>query len=433
MKGYFAQVRRAGFDIGLSAGKLTKAMVEVLSQLPPEATPSKEVVVQHLGLLGQMSKTRDINAAWNSAKRQVVREHPDRFCLDGKVLRWASAMEDRPREKLSTAGHRKLAALAAKEGMTPDELLESPDLLLAQRREMTARDRLQVRVNDELVLDAGTCEGVSGPQGPETLIRPPETTLFHQVLAYLKAKPDPPKRPSGSMVGREGVAATALTVRWGSYLAVLADHDKPVWPAVSSMETSRISDEEMARINIEASAALADWIDLYRADSGGRLYTQLVHRAVAYLPMPKGTSKLKAGTFATLADSNVASRVVHATDTERLARVRADAERYPSRLFANALVNVAWRNGPVEDIHAGYFRGYPLAQRRVTRAEARELMHVASEGMALGMTVCLQFAMEQPKRSWPEQVLPYGLASMMLVTPSGWTLTEASREVRLPA
>lgn len=123
MRGYFAQVRRAGFDIGVSAGKLTKAIVEVLSQLPPEATPSKEAVVQRLGLLGQMSKTRDINAAWNSAKRQVVREHPGRFCLDGNVLHWASAREDRPREKLSTAGHRKLAALAVKEGVTPDELL----------------------------------------------------------------------------------------------------------------------------------------------------------------------------------------------------------------------------------------------------------------------------------------------------------------------
>jgi hypothetical protein len=123
MRDYFAQVCRAGFDIGVSAGKLTRAMVEVLLQLPPKATPTKEIVVQHLGLLGQMSKTRDINAAWNSAKRQVVRAHPDRFCLDGKVLRWASAMEDRPREKLSTAGHRRLATLAAKEGMTPDALL----------------------------------------------------------------------------------------------------------------------------------------------------------------------------------------------------------------------------------------------------------------------------------------------------------------------
>ena len=123
MRGYFAQVRRAGFDIGLSAGKLSKAMVEVLSQLPPAVTPSKDVVVHHLGLLGQMTKTRDINAAWNSAKRQIAREHPDRFCLDGKVLRWASEMEERPREKLSTTGHRELAALAAREGITPDELL----------------------------------------------------------------------------------------------------------------------------------------------------------------------------------------------------------------------------------------------------------------------------------------------------------------------
>jgi len=32
VKGYFAQVRHAGFDIGLSTGKLAKAMVEVLKE-----------------------------------------------------------------------------------------------------------------------------------------------------------------------------------------------------------------------------------------------------------------------------------------------------------------------------------------------------------------------------------------------------------------
>lgn len=62
-------------------------MFDVLLRLPAEAASSKELVVQHLGLLGQMSKSRDISAAWNSAKRQVVRERPERFCLDGKVLR----------------------------------------------------------------------------------------------------------------------------------------------------------------------------------------------------------------------------------------------------------------------------------------------------------------------------------------------------------
>jgi hypothetical protein len=74
---------------------------------------------------------------------------------------------------------------------------------------MGTSERLRVRVNDELVLDAGTCEEVSRPHGPEKLIRPPEPSLFHQVFTYLRAKPDPSTPPSGSMVGREGVAAAA--------------------------------------------------------------------------------------------------------------------------------------------------------------------------------------------------------------------------------
>lgn len=124
MRGMFAGMRRAGFDTGVSLNKLTGAMVEALLQLTPGIPPTKEVVVQCLGLLGQMSKTRDINAAWNNAKRQVAREHGDRFRLDGKVLRWTSEGDDRPREKLSTAGNRKLATLAAKEKLTPDQLLD---------------------------------------------------------------------------------------------------------------------------------------------------------------------------------------------------------------------------------------------------------------------------------------------------------------------
>ena len=96
---------------------------QALHQLVARVELVGEVVMQHLGLLGQMSKTRDINAAWKSAKRQVVREHPDRFFLAGKVLRRASAAGDGPPEKLSAAGHRRLASLAAKEGITPDELL----------------------------------------------------------------------------------------------------------------------------------------------------------------------------------------------------------------------------------------------------------------------------------------------------------------------
>ena len=301
---------------------------------------------------------------------------------------------------------------------------------------MIAADRLKVRVNEELVLDAGACREVSGPDGPELVIRPPETTLFHQVLAYLRAKPDPPRRPSGSMVGREGVAAAALTLRWGSYLAVLLDRDKPVWSAARSDGISRICDQEMARINIEASAALAEWIDIFRSDPCGPRYLQLVDRAVCYLPMPKKTSKPEITQFAALAVPEFAVQLVRATGETRagrLERVRADAERFPSRVLANALVKTAWRNGPVESIHAGYSSQYPLHRRRLTPSEESKMMRFADSRMAMGMTVCLGLVAERPARPWAEQALPYGLADMMLVTPSGWTLTETSREVRLPA
>lgn len=75
-------------------------------------------------------------------------------------------------------------------------------------------------------------------------------------------------------------------------------------------------------------------------------------------------------------------------------------------------MNTAWRNGPVENIHAGDFLGYPLDERRVTAAEERELMAFASERMVLGMTICLRFAVERRARRWSEQVLAYGLAEM---------------------
>ena len=96
-------------------------------------------------------------------------------------------------------------------------------------------------------------------------------------------------------------------------------------------------------------------------------------------------------------------------------------------------MNTAWRNGPVESIHAGRFRGYPLDQRRITVMEERELIDFASQRLALGMAVCSELALQHHHRPWHEQVLPYGLAEILMITPTGWTLTECSREVRLRA
>ena len=88
-KKIFGEMRRAGMSVGLSKGKLSKAMLEILVQLPTGTAHLKETVVANLGILGQMSATRDINAAWNETKRKAAKEYPEKFILDGrKVLHW---------------------------------------------------------------------------------------------------------------------------------------------------------------------------------------------------------------------------------------------------------------------------------------------------------------------------------------------------------
>lgn len=294
---------------------------------------------------------------------------------------------------------------------------------------MSEPARLHVRVNDELVLDAGTFEEVSTPRGPERVIHPPSTTLFHQVLGYLKTKPDPPAHPVGGAAALEGTVATALVLRWGSYLSVLLDHDKPVWDEVQSTETSRISNEEMPRINIEASAALAEWIDLFRQEKGNGFYTQLVKRAAAYLPMPVATPNLRPDGFARLADPLIASQLIKEAGN-RVLKVLGYVERFPSRIFANALMNMAWRYSPVERIHSGQPKGFPLDQRRATLDEENEILGYVAGRMTIGMAICRGMLSEQPSRSWEEQIVPYALDRR--ICPTQWSLTEVSREVRLP-
>jgi len=64
---------------------------------------------------------------------------------------------------------------------------------------MTARDQLQVRVTDELMLDAGTCEEVSGPHGGERLIHPPERSFSTRC---------------SPTCGRSPIRPSALPARW---------------------------------------------------------------------------------------------------------------------------------------------------------------------------------------------------------------------------
>jgi hypothetical protein len=120
----FAEMRRAGMAVGVSKAKLSQAMLEILVQLPPGTADLKETIVAHLGLLGQMSATRDINGAWNDAKKKAAREYPDKFLLDSRgVLHWNDGSVKVLDKNLSAANLKKLNELADVEKCSVNQIV----------------------------------------------------------------------------------------------------------------------------------------------------------------------------------------------------------------------------------------------------------------------------------------------------------------------
>jgi hypothetical protein len=291
---------------------------------------------------------------------------------------------------------------------------------------MKSQPSLKIRVNDELILDAGQWE-----DGPDCrIIHPPARTLFEQLIDYLSDKPAPSDRPS-PRVGEEAVAA-AVCLRWGSYLAVLADRDKRLWPEARSVDLSRIHDSEMARINIEASAALAHWIELMR--SHPERYRRLVQTVLNHLPLTLRNTTIarEPDPLFTLAQPIMAARLVDAVQPSVLEKARAEVRAHPTRVLANAVINFCWRNGPVEDIHAGRLSAYPLLQRRIAPSEEQMLMRETSGRLAQGVMAISGLLCEKSDRSWPERVLPFHLVPYWMVTPSNWSLEQQTIDMRLP-
>ena len=120
----FAQMRRGGMSVGLSKAKLSGAMLEILTQLPIGTGNLRETIVAHLGLMGQLSATRDINAAWNETKKKAARESPEKFLLDDRnVLHWNDGSVKVLDKKISAANFRRLNELAEAEGCTVNQLV----------------------------------------------------------------------------------------------------------------------------------------------------------------------------------------------------------------------------------------------------------------------------------------------------------------------
>lgn len=120
----FADMRRAGMDVGASKTKLSEAMLQVLVQLPTGTSNLKETIVRHLGLLGQMCPTRDIDNAWTQTKKKAAKLYPDKFVLDSRnTLIWNDGNTKVLDKDISQANFKKLNELADSENCTVNTMV----------------------------------------------------------------------------------------------------------------------------------------------------------------------------------------------------------------------------------------------------------------------------------------------------------------------
>ncbi len=108
----------------LSKGRLSKMMLEKLLDFPIGTKSLKENVALRLGMVGQLSTSREINTAWNETKKKAAKLHPEKFILDGRgVLHWNDGSIKILDKKISSANYKKLNELADAEDCTVNSLV----------------------------------------------------------------------------------------------------------------------------------------------------------------------------------------------------------------------------------------------------------------------------------------------------------------------
>lgn len=300
---------------------------------------------------------------------------------------------------------------------------------------------LRVQVNDGLTLDAGTLVAEDAAAATGVTVRPPAVPMVEQVLAWLEASPDvPAHEPSPAELAE---ATVAVCLRYGTWFALVSDERRPTLRV--GRDASRIRNPEMARVNVEASAALERWLEI-RRERAARFH-QLVARALHYLPPqpPPGRRRSRPRTNLPEADlprglhlilpalttPALAEKVTSATRTAQpalLAARAAEVQAHPTRVLSNALVYATWRNGPVETVHAGTWEDFPLDTCRLSARERdRLLRHTIAE--LAGALPAVEAMIDETGRTWEDKVLPFHLLAWWGVTPEDWTLTERSWEI----
>lgn len=300
---------------------------------------------------------------------------------------------------------------------------------------------LKVQVNDQLILDAGTLVA-DAPDAAHGTVRPPAVPMVEQVLAFLTRQPaEPDAEVSEAELAQ---VTTAVCLRYGTWFALLSDEARPA--ARVPKGTSRIDDGEMARINIEASAALARWLDLRRESPA--TFRQLVLRALKHLPAQPGTlanipkrpilefegkrvKHLHLALPAMTVPELTGPLVRDARDVlgDRFPAREAQATGYPTRVLSNIFIKATWDLGA-----AGKLRGAPPSQplplaacKIPPRERDGALRHLVSE--LVRSLPAVERMIDERGRTWPEKVLPFTVLDSIGIDAGGWPLTGGAPEI----
>jgi hypothetical protein len=258
---------------------------------------------------------------------------------------------------------------------------------------------------------------------PKQILPPPVISMYDQVRIYLDRNPSPIYKLNNLIIAH-GLARVMLH---GSYLSFLADPSKQNHPQIDRGDISLITDSEMKRINIELAFA-AEQMLLLRKQNEDDLFI-LGAKGLEYLPFHKQVKKLSQETnylirsikfgmiFASLLEGKTIIDRVRTDQNKELFNAIAAA---PFRAVANQIVNNLYRNGHVEDTHAGY-NPDPLPDHLLRRIGDKAIDLIYGDLVKVGYAI-----LTMPMDKITEDVV--GLANLPFF-PSDWCLSGFCSEV----
>src|SRR2546426_7695852 len=324
------------------------------------------------------------------------------------------------------------------------QLVWSTKRMQKRKRKCVMIYRLQIRVTDQLLLDAGTLEETSDPENRRfRIITPAPQTIYRQVIDYLTDVTKQEKVPPQTAVDFQEVTSATLAVclRWGSYFAVLADKEVHEWTPLFQEEVPGIRDTEMARMNIEISSAFCQWLTLIHTDP--KRFRKLVKAALKFLPpLPQiifdKQSYQKELWLRTFFNSKAGraefmESLQNKVGEDFIVRKKEEITPHLMRILANGVINETYRYGPIENIHAGSYLPDSSVPSRISPCAEQEVLTTTAQRLLPTVHALYRIITKKTGETLEEKIIPYVFRFILtnLIFPSDWSLTEETRGIKL--